>query len=137
MAHPRRPLPYLAGMRHSGALWFLAWLGWMAILFFLSAQEQLPSVGSGIVWADKALHAAAYGFLTLLSLGFVRALHVRRGAAYLSALAWSAAYGLSDEWHQSFVPGRDADVFDWAADVATAAIVLALLALTRPGRELD
>lgn len=27
-----------------------------------------------------------------------------------------AIYGLSDEWHQSFVPGRDCSVYDVAAD---------------------
>jgi VanZ family protein len=118
-------------MRHAGVIWFLAWLGWMAILFSLSAQERLPSVSTGLAWEDKAQHAVAYGLLALLSLGLVRALNVRRGIAHLSALAWAAVYGLSDEWHQSVVPGRDGDLLDWAADVVGAASVLALLALAQ------
>lgn len=28
-----------------------------------------------------------------------------------------ALYGLSDEWHQMFVPGRFADPRDWIADL--------------------
>ena len=31
-------------------------------------------------------------------------------------LAHLLAYGASDEWHQSFVPGRSVDVADWIAD---------------------
>ena len=27
-------------------------------------------------------------------------------------------YAISDEWHQSFVPGRQLSAWDWAADLA-------------------
>jgi len=29
----------------------------------------------------------------------------------------TAAYGVSDEWHQSFVPLRDASIRDWMTDL--------------------
>ena len=32
------------------------------------------------------------------------------------ALSIASAYAASDEWHQSFVAGRDSDLFDWVAD---------------------
>jgi VanZ family protein len=38
-----------------------------------------------------------------------------------AAWALSAAYGVTDEWHQSFVPGRTPDVGDWLADAVGAA----------------
>jgi VanZ family protein len=38
------------------------------------------------------------------------------------ALAIAAAYGIFDELHQSFVPGRSADILDWFADVCGALI---------------
>ena len=34
----------------------------------------------------------------------------------MTAIAISSLYGVSDEFHQRFVPGRDFDVFDMAAD---------------------
>jgi VanZ family protein len=41
---------------------------------------------------------------------------------------WLTAWGSADEWHQKFIPGRGADVADWAADTVG---VLAGLALRR------
>jgi VanZ family protein len=40
----------------------------------------------------------------------------------LAAAAIATAYGISDEIHQHFVPPRQADVFDVAADAAGAAL---------------
>ena len=45
--------------------------------------------------------------------------------AWLAVLIVSA-FGVTDEWHQSFVPGRSCDVFDWLADTAGAALAVAL-----------
>ena len=39
----------------------------------------------------------------------------------------AAAYGASDEWHQFFVPGRQSDWHDLAADAAGAAAVAGAL----------
>ena len=37
--------------------------------------------------------------------------------ALAAAAALTAAYGATDEWHQSFVPLRDASVRDWWTDL--------------------
>lgn len=67
---------------------------------------------------------------------FVMAVITSRCANYLSEsiliknvtiLGFCAVYGALDEWHQSFVPGRDADFLDWTADVAGAICALVLL----------
>ena len=34
----------------------------------------------------------------------------------LLALLIGVLYAASDEYHQSLVPGRDSDVYDWVAD---------------------
>jgi VanZ family protein len=39
-------------------------------------------------------------------------------------LAIASAYGVTDEWHQSFVAGRSADVLDWYSDSIGAALGL-------------
>lgn len=42
------------------------------------------------------------------------------------SLLMTGLYGVSDEVHQSFVPGRSASVYDALADVAGAGIVCGL-----------
>ncbi|MBE0435524.1 MAG: VanZ family protein, partial [Methylomicrobium sp.] len=43
------------------------------------------------------------------------------------SLIFCSLYGISDEWHQSFVDGRSSDVYDWIADTIGAAIALFIL----------
>jgi hypothetical protein len=45
--------------------------------------------------------------------------------AWLAVLIVSV-FGVTDEWHQSFVPGRDCDVLDWLADTTGAALAVTL-----------
>lgn len=35
-----------------------------------------------------------------------------------ASLGFSMAYAATDEIHQAFVPGRDANLMDWIADIA-------------------
>ena len=37
-------------------------------------------------------------------------------------------FGATDEWHQSFVPGRASEVKDWVADTLGAALAVSLYA---------
>ena len=51
-------------------------------------------------------------------------------------LAIGVLYGLSDEWHQMYVPGRMPDVADWIADVVGLVSGYAWV-VARPGRTDD
>jgi VanZ family protein len=44
-------------------------------------------------------------------------------------------YGISDEFHQSFVPGRTPDPVDWATDTAGAGVALAGILIVRKRRD--
>ena len=101
---------------------------WMALLFYLSHQPGLdtPMLFSG---QDKVLHAVVYGLLGLLLL----AAQPRQAQGYswrqvgISTLI-ASLYGLSDEIHQYFIPGRSSEVLDWVADTLGALIGAFLLA---------
>ncbi len=115
-------------------LWLLAWLGWMAWIFALSAQEHPPTPRAGFSFEDKIGHGFTYALMALLTLGLaVRIGRGRLGAIslYTVAWAWAALYGLSDEWHQGFVDGRDADALDLLADAAGAALLVGAVAVVR------
>jgi VanZ family protein len=88
-------------------------------LFILSAQPKLPETPGG----DKLAHFAAYALLALLvARAFGGSTSLRGLRLFAIASIVAALYGVSDEIHQSFVPGRDASVEDALADAAGALI---------------
>lgn len=133
----------------------LAWahlllpLGLMALIFVMSSEPSfgetdyfVTRIAAGLLpawllpvapWLDQYLshvvHIGEYGLLALL---WANALHRFPGLhARAALLAWTITvlYGVTDEWHQSFVPGRSATLDDWLKDIVGA--TLALLIWTR------
>lgn len=95
---------------------------YMVLIFAISSMEQPPLPMPKFEWLtiDKLYHFIEYAILGgLLTRAFVKA----KPAVVPSQLVWSTAallsilYGASDEWHQTFVPGRFATLADWVADV--------------------
>jgi len=52
----------------------------------------------------------------------------------LLALLVCSLYAVSDEFHQSFTPGRTPDPVDWATDTIGAGVAIAALTITRRRR---
>ena len=69
---------------------------------------------------DKALHFLAYFAYAAFASYAVRGRFPSRSRAGAVVFAWAVLYGASDEFHQSFVPTRDASLADLAADAADA-----------------
>jgi VanZ family protein len=96
------------------SLW-LPVIAYMAMLFGFSSLSTLPAPPADFSFYD--VHIAAYAGLGALT---ARALAkgIRRvpWRAVLGAILISSLYGVSDEYHQVFVPGRSFDVFDMVAD---------------------
>ena len=96
---------------------------YMAAIFFVSADSSPPAPSS---ISDKWLHLFAYALLGLL---VCRALagglprRVTKRTA-VTTLIVSIAYGVSDELHQTFVPGRSPELLDVAADAAGVSLGL-------------
>ena len=92
----------------------------MAAIFLLSAQPDL-STGLGLIdlVARKVAHAAIYAALCV---AWWRVLELRLPLPRAVALAatFTVAYALSDEWHQTFVPGRSGSGLDVAIDALGA-----------------
>jgi VanZ family protein len=93
----------------------------MALIFVLSAQAQPPLPTQ---LTDKQGHSIGY-FGLAVTVSRALAGGLARGATLpVAAAAWTiaGAYAATDEWHQSFVPGRSADVHDWYADAIGALV---------------
>ena len=91
----------------------------MGVIFVLSAQPDLNSgLGAWDTLLRKLGHMAEYGLLWWL---WRRAL----GGTGVAA-AITLAYAATDEWHQSFVSGRNGSPGAWAIDAAGVALAIAL-----------
>ena len=94
---------------------------WAGLIFTLSS---IPSLHSGLGTWDlilrKCAHVTEYAILTFL---------LRRAVATPWAAAAALLYACSDEYHQSFVVGREGRPRDVAID--SIGIVIGLLAARR------
>jgi VanZ family protein len=101
----------------------------MAAIFAASSIADLGPLPAGI--SDKSGHSIGYallGALLLRALAHGRLAEVTWRRA-LGSIILATLYGVSDEFHQSFVPGRSPDVRDVLADFAGAALAVAAAAL--------
>ena len=95
---------------------------YMVLIFVISSMEQPPLPMPEFEWLtiDKLYHFIEYailgGLLTRAFVGAKPSIVPSRLVWYIAALL-SILYGASDEWHQTFVPGRFATIADWVADV--------------------
>jgi len=97
-------------------------------IYWLSDQSSLKTpIDFGFDFQDKLYHAGAYFIMGLLAW---RSFKHRIGSPIILALlsiAFCSLYGFSDEWHQSFVVGRESDIADWAADTNDSVLTILLL----------
>lgn len=96
--------------------------------------SSIPGKEITLQFDDRIAHFVEY-FVFGLLLSFAVA-GVRGGTgrfAPLSILAFVAVFALADEYHQSFVPQRDASIKDWVFDMlGTAAAVIGSRRLAAP-----
>jgi len=91
----------------------------MALIFVISSFEvRVPGI-EHIPLQDKGIHVAEYGVLGWLcaaaSARTWRSASMWRSAVF--AVLISVLWGLSDEIHQAFVPGRSSELADLLADL--------------------
>jgi VanZ family protein len=100
-------------------------VAWAALIFALSSRPDL-STGLG-VW-DTILRKGAH----VVEYAVLGALLARALGAGVPAFAAGVAYAVTDELHQSFVPGRHASALDVVVDAV--GVALGILALERARR---
>ncbi|MCH8087626.1 MAG: VanZ family protein [Chloroflexi bacterium] len=116
-------------------------LYWLPVLVVVAAVSIVSSLSSEVL--DEAtesvrwpitngtwFHIGEFAVLSLLSYRLAH-FYLRWPYQYLTLLVLLLAvgYGLLDELHQSYVPGRDPSLYDVLADVLGAALALSALAV--------
>jgi len=128
-------------------IWWGMTLAWAVQIFFLSTQSFAPSFSQSLVAEvfrflhlqvspvtfdllhaaiRKLAHLTEYGIFALFlygppSQGKMAVLRPRRAGMCILV---AAAYSLTDEFHQSFVPGRHASLFDCGLDTLGATLAM-------------
>ena len=99
-------------------------IGYMVAIFFVSNLQVAPLPEEV---SDKTAHLCAYAGLAILGVRAVGGGLPCRVMLRVALLAFliAAGYGIFDEVHQLFVPGRSGDVFDWFADASGSVVGIA------------
>ncbi|TAK95518.1 hypothetical protein EPO05_03975 [Patescibacteria group bacterium] len=108
---------------------WLNWAGivvWLAVIFYFSSLKGGGVANYSVLYflERKSLHVIEYFILTSL---LYRALiqNFSQAKVFILAGALSLLYAMTDEWHQTFVPGREGLVRDVLIDLM--GIVLAII----------
>lgn len=113
--------PSLTSFGWPRALWPLA----LAATVVWCSSHPLPRWGEPVHQSDKVVHFLVFGLIASLVARLAAVQRTRPLGIYTAVLIVSV-FGVTDELHQHFTPGRSMDVLDWLADTlgATAATVL-------------
>lgn len=98
--------------------YFLLSLSWMIVIWIGSSVPGSSLPGDLNYWSYAA-HLAEYGILGyLLARSFTsKSRQTPSVKSIIIVIIIGMLYAGIDEWHQSFVPGRSVNVFDWIFDV--------------------
>ena len=137
-----RKFPVLASV-----VWWVVTVAWAGLIFFLSTRTFSPDFSQGLLgWAlaslhiqvslgtfnhlhmllRKSAHLTEYAIFALLLYGFPHGRHpgVWQARRAVMCIAIAAAYSLTDEFHQLFVPGRHGSLSDCGIDTIGATLAM-------------
>jgi len=94
---------------------------WAGLIFFLSAQSKLPSASKPLIDLvfKQSAHIFVYAVLHFLIWRAIKITISPHNQIKLVAVPILLAfiYALTDEFHQSFIPGREATLIDIGFDL--------------------
>ena len=93
------------------------------LLFELANPEMAGSEAVYLVIqfiVRKTAHVLEFATLSALAAGLL--LLYEKRSPYLMGALFSMLYAVTDEWHQTFIPGREGKISDWCFDSAGAVL---------------
>lgn len=102
---------------------------WALVIFIFSSFPTATT--SEIYWQDfivkKMAHMVEYGVFAVLLYRAFKESGVEKKNAGIVAISMAILYGISDEFHQSFTPGRDPRARDVIFDTIGASLAIYLI----------
>jgi VanZ family protein len=96
---------------------------YVLLIFIVSSLRGFDAPDLGFDFGDKVCHVLEYGVFGFLLMRSGQGLQDRIPyPLFLIVLLTGALYAASDEIHQYFVPGRECDALDFAADAIGIAL---------------
>lgn len=95
------------------------------ILFILTSLPSSMAITTHV--SDKVNHFGAYGLLSVflyLNLNFQNRFELLNKFPATFTVLIASIYGMVDEIHQMFVPGRSAEFLDWLADFSGSLVAV-------------
>ncbi|MGC4073141.1 MAG: VanZ family protein [Nibricoccus sp.] len=120
--HPETPSAETTPSSSRAFIWPLVL---MALIFFASSNSNIAAPNIGGI--DKAGHFVVYGWLGVLWARVPALTRLTPLGVWIAVLA-ASLYGISDEFHQSFTPGRSVEFDDWIADTIGALVAVTIYA---------
>ncbi|MDX1524552.1 MAG: VanZ family protein [Anaerolineae bacterium] len=102
---------------------------WMGLIFWLSSRSVLVKIddpGNEKLFY-KSSHMVAYGVLAWLWWRALTGERLTQWTLLLAAVGLTTLYGVSDEIHQRFVPGRHGQLTDVLFDMSGAVLMILLI----------
>jgi len=98
-------------------------------VFIASHQEGVPFDTSVFILQDKVYHFIAYFIYGITIQLFLNYFNLESKKYIILTILIGSLFGASDEFHQSFIPNRTIEFFDWVADTIG---VSASLSISKP-----
>lgn len=119
----------------ASVLRFLPAMLWMTVIFVISDQPTVPQLPGMMSSVTSVIGHFTVNFVLAILLWWAMApFGLTSRQRFLLAFAVAVLCGISDEWHQSFVPGRYPSFFDVATDAIGAATGLIAIHLAARSR---
>lgn len=97
-----------------------------ALIYWLSAQTTIPTP-HWFSHQDKLIHAGVFAVMGFLAWRCFKHMSLNPLGVAVLSLLFCSLYGIFDEFHQFFVPGRQSDAVDWLADTVGALMSILFL----------
>ncbi len=106
---------------------YAVWPVALGVAIILGSSRAAPNWGDAVTFGDKIVHFGIYGLAATL-VARIPAVQRTRPLGMYAAILIVSVFGVTDELHQYFTPGRSMDWWDWVADTLGAIVATVLYA---------